>query len=78
MKFKKVSIIIISSLRPAHWFQFADDAAAVTGQESENQVLLNHFSNGATGLICLSESTNALYFASESRYLSLFNFNRNF
>ena len=34
----------VSSLRPVHWFQFADDAAVVTGQESENQVLLNHFS----------------------------------
>ena len=34
----------VSSLRPVHWFQFADDAAVVTGQESENQVLLNPFS----------------------------------
>ena len=34
----------VSSLRPVHWFQFADDAAVVTGQESENQVLLNRFS----------------------------------
>ena len=33
-----------SSLRPVHWFQFADDAAVVTGQESENQILLNRFS----------------------------------
>ena len=33
-----------SSLRPVHWFQFTDDAAVVTGQESENQVLLNRFS----------------------------------
>ena len=33
-----------SSLRPVHWFQLADDAAVVTGQESENQVLLNRFS----------------------------------
>ena len=31
-------------LTPEHWFQFADDAAVVTGQESENQVLLNAFS----------------------------------
>ena len=27
-----------------HWFQFADDAAVITGQESENQHLLNCFS----------------------------------
>ena len=31
-------------LNPVHWFQFADDAAVVTGQESENQHLLNRFS----------------------------------
>ena len=31
-------------LNPIHWFQFADDAAVITGQESENQHLLNHFS----------------------------------
>ena len=34
----------ISSLNPVHWFQFADDAAVITGQESENQILLNRFS----------------------------------
>ena len=28
---------------PRHWLQFADDAAAITGQESENQTLLNAF-----------------------------------
>ena len=31
------------SLRPFHWFQFADDAAVVSGQENENQFLLNRF-----------------------------------
>ena len=31
-------------LNPIHWFQFADDAAVVTSQESENQHLLNRFS----------------------------------
>ena len=30
-------------LHPIHWFQFADDAAVITGQESENQHLLNRF-----------------------------------
>ena len=30
-------------LNPVHWFQFADDAAVITGQESENQHLLNRF-----------------------------------
>ncbi|CAB3993869.1 Hypothetical predicted protein, partial [Paramuricea clavata] len=30
-------------LNPLHWFQFADDAAVVSGQEKENQMLLNCF-----------------------------------
>ncbi|XP_028419269.1 uncharacterized protein LOC114545096 [Dendronephthya gigantea] len=30
-------------LNPIHWFQFADDAAVITGQETENQHLLNRF-----------------------------------
>jgi len=34
----------IKSLNPIHWFQFADDAAVVSGLESENQHLLNRFS----------------------------------
>ena len=31
-------------INPIHWFQFADDAAVITSQESENQHLLNRFS----------------------------------
>jgi hypothetical protein len=31
-------------LNPIHWFQFPDDAAVITGQESENQHLLNRLS----------------------------------
>ena len=31
------------SYNPIHWCQFADDAAVITGQESENQHLLNRF-----------------------------------
>ena len=27
-----------------HWFQFADDAAVISSQERENQILLNRFS----------------------------------
>ena len=30
-------------LNPIHWFQFADDAAVVSGQEKENQMRLNRF-----------------------------------
>ena len=33
---------------PRHWLQFADDAAAITGQESENQTLLNAFDRWCT------------------------------
>ena len=33
---------------PKHWLQFADDAAAVTGLESENQILLNAFNRWCT------------------------------
>ncbi len=31
-------------LHPVHWFQFADDTAIISSQESENQHLLNRFS----------------------------------
>ena len=31
------------SLTPTHWFQFAGDAAVISGQEQENQMLLNRF-----------------------------------
>ena len=30
-------------LNPIYWFQFADDAAVISGQERENQLLLNRF-----------------------------------
>ena len=30
-------------LNPIHWFQFADDAAVISSQESENQHLFNRF-----------------------------------
>ena len=29
---------------PIHWFQFTDDAAVISSQEKENQILLNRFS----------------------------------
>ena len=38
----------IGSLSPIHWFQFADDAAVITGLEKENQLLPNHFSRWCT------------------------------
>ena len=34
----------LNFLNPIHWFQFADDAAVIlSGQESENQHLINRF-----------------------------------
>ena len=30
-------------LNPIHWFQFADDAAVISGKESENQHLIDRF-----------------------------------
>ena len=30
-------------LNPIHWFQFADDAAVISGHERANQILLNRF-----------------------------------
>ena len=33
---------------PQHWFQFADDTTVITGQEHENQILLNAFSHWCT------------------------------
>ena len=43
-RFKQFSYCYNNILTPKHWFQFAEDAAVVTGLESENQVLLNAFS----------------------------------
>ena len=31
------------TLNPLHWFQFADDAAVISGGKKENQILLNRF-----------------------------------
>ena len=36
-------------IQPRNWFQFADDAAAVTSSEYENQILLNVFTRWCNG-----------------------------
>ena len=41
-KFKQFGFTT-NSLYPVHWFHYADDAAAITGLENENNILLNHF-----------------------------------
>ena len=40
---KSIFNATLFSVRPIHWFQFANDATVLSGQESENKVLLNHF-----------------------------------
>ena len=42
-KYRQVGFTL-NFFNPIHWFQFADDAAVITGQDFENQHLLNRFS----------------------------------
>lgn len=41
--FQQLGYKYFKYLLPRHWMQFADDAVAITGQEYENQILLNAF-----------------------------------
>ena len=43
-KYKTFGARVLEGFAPRNWFQFADDAAAVTSLESENQMLVNLFS----------------------------------
>ena len=43
-KYQNFGIRVLKGFAPRNWFQFADDAAATTALESENQLLLNLFS----------------------------------
>ena len=40
-EFKQLSYRYTKLLTPKHWLQFADDATAISGSESDNQTLLN-------------------------------------
>ena len=42
-EFEQLGYKYAQHLSPRHWYQFADDAAIVTGQQYENQILLNAF-----------------------------------
>ena len=42
-EFKQMNYVYHKILKPINWFQFADDAVAVTSNEYENQILLNVF-----------------------------------
>ena len=41
--FSQLGFKYFQYLLPKHWMQFADDAVAISGQEYENQILLNAF-----------------------------------
>ena len=43
-KYQSFGTRVLKGFAPRNWFQFADDAAATTALESENQLLLNLFS----------------------------------
>ena len=42
-EFEQLGYRYSQHLSPRHWYQFADDAAIITGQQYENQILLNAF-----------------------------------
>ena len=46
--FQQFGYQFLKHFTPRHWLQFADDAAAITGQESKNQTLLNAFDRWCT------------------------------
>ena len=46
--FQQFGYQFLKHFTPRHWLQFADDAAAITRQEGENQTLLNAFDRWCT------------------------------
>ena len=47
-QYAQLGYSFVEGFSPRHWYQFADDAAAVTSLESENQILLNAFTRWCT------------------------------
>ena len=47
-QFSQLGYSQMNLICPTHWFQFADDATVVTGQEYKTQILLNAFSTWFT------------------------------
>ena len=47
-KFQQMGYSFSKLFAPLLWYQFADDAAVLTGQEYENQILLNAFTTWCT------------------------------
>ena len=54
--FQQLGYKFLQHLKPRHGYQFVDDAAVVTGLESENQILLNAFSRWRTWADMLIQS----------------------
>ena len=46
--FQQFGYQFLKHFTPSHWLQFADDAETITGQESENETLLNAFNRCCT------------------------------
>ena len=47
-KFQQMGYSFSKLFTPCHWYQFANDVAVLTGQEYENQILLNAFTTWCT------------------------------
>ena len=47
-KFQQMGYLFSKLFAPRHLYQFANDAAVLTGQEYENQILLNAFTAWCT------------------------------
>ncbi len=74
-KFNKTGI----PCNPIHWFQFADDAAVISSQEKENQILLNRFSVWCqwANMIIRVDKCSTLRSVLKNTHLNLFNINLN-
>ena len=62
---------------PLHWFQFADDAAVIGGQEQEKQILLNRFSMWCKWAGMKVRVDKRVTFGNKNLPLNLSNTNRN-
>ncbi|CAB3997754.1 Hypothetical predicted protein [Paramuricea clavata] len=72
-KFNKTGI----PCNPIHWFQFADDAAVISSQEKENQILLNRFSVWCQLANMIIRVDKCSTFGIKKHHLNLFNINLN-
>ena len=64
--------------KPVHWFQFADDAAVVTTNERENQLLLNCFTKWCQWSNMVIRVDKCVTFGIKKFQLALFNMSQNY